>query len=234
MLTRTYQSLASLSLGLWLMGGVMVLLAVGSFGGEEAAALNAMPLSVWLTRAPLAASWWLWGTLALLTLLTINTILCSIEAIRLRLGKSTLPALVAPQLMHLGFLLIVLAHLLSATGGAKEAMQVYQGSSIGFPDGSTLHVGPISVATGPMGMPTDYRAQVRAVTGSRVEEGTVSPNHPFFHGGFGVYLKHAEEYPFPVAVMEIHREPGAGWALAGALLFTAGNGMLLALRRERR
>lgn len=234
MLTKIYQYLASLSLGLWLMGGVMALLAVGSFGGEEAAALNAMPLFVWLTEAPLTASWWLWGTLALLALLTTNTILCSIEAIRLRLGKSTLPALVAPQLMHLGFLFIVLAHLLSAKGGAKEAMQVYQGSAIGFPDGSTIHVGPISVTAGPMGMPTDYRVQVRAVTGNQVVEGTASPNHPFFHDGFGIYLKHVEEYPFPVALMEIHREPGAGWALAGALLFTAGNGMLLALRRERR
>jgi hypothetical protein len=44
------------------------------------------------------------------------------------------------------------------------------------------------------------------------------------------YIKQAEAYPFKRALLEIHREPGAGMALAGALLFTAGNVLLVVIR----
>ena len=234
MIKRIYESLASLSLGLWLMGGVMVLMAAGSFGGEAAASLNEMPLFAWLGAAPVSASWWLWGTLVLLALLVLNTLLCSVEAIRARYGKSRLATLLAPQFMHAGFLLIVLAHLLSAKGGAKQGMQLYEGSDLRFPGGGSVVVEAIEVETGPRGMPLDYRARVRVVEGGVAVPVTVCPNEPLFHGGLGIYLKHAEPFPFPTAFVEIHREPGAGWALAGALLFTVGNVMLLVVRRERR
>jgi hypothetical protein len=234
MIKRIYESLASLSLGLWFMGGVMVLMAVGSFGGEDAASLNEMPLFAWLGSAPLSASWWLWGTLVLLALMVANTLLCSVEAVRTRIGKGGLPALLAPQLMHVGFLLIVLAHFLSAKGGAKQAMQLFEGSDLRFPGGSSVVVDAIEVQTGPRGMPLDYRARLRVMENGGTTPVTVRPNEPLFHGGLGIYLKHAEPFPVPTAYVEIHREPGAGWALAGALLFTVGNGMLLAVRRERR
>jgi hypothetical protein len=45
-----------------------------------------------------------------------------------------------------------------------------------------------------------------------------------------VYIKQAEVYPFKRALLEIHREPGAGMALAGALVFTVGNALLVWLR----
>lgn len=231
MIERVYSFLASLSLGLWLMGGVMALLAAGSFAGESS--LNEMSLFTWLAQAPLTASWWLWGALALLALMAVNTVFCSVETLRQRSGQRRLVPLLAPQLMHLGFLLIVLAHLLSAKGGAKEAMRLFEGSVLAFPDGSSVRVGEIAVTTGPMGMPTDYRAELRAEAGGRETAGTVRPNSPFFHGGVGIYLKHVEPFPYRMAFVEIHREPGAGWALAGALLFTAGNAALLAVRRGR-
>lgn len=231
MLTRLYERLASLTFGLWLMGGVMALLAVGSVAAGEGSGLNEMPLFAWLGTAPFAVTWWLWGTLALLALLVVNTVCCSIEALRRRLGKSTLVALLAPQLMHLGFLFIVLAHLLSAAGGAQETLQVDEGAVIGFPDGSTVRVAAIEATPGPMGMPSDYRARLVLAGSGRETTATVSPNHPLFHGGFGLYLKQVELFPYPTGLLEIHREPGAGWALAGALLFTLGNGALLFVRR---
>jgi len=167
MMKRIYEAFASLSLGLWLMGGVMVLLAAGSFGGEDAASLNEMPLFAWLGAAPVSVSWWLWGTLVLLALLVLNTLLCSVEAIRKRYGKSGLISLLAPQLMHAGFLLIVLAHLLSAKGGAKQGMQLYEGSDLRFSGGGSVVVEAIEVETGPRGMPLDYRARVRVAEGGR-------------------------------------------------------------------
>ncbi|AJE02079.1 cytochrome c biogenesis protein ResB [Geobacter pickeringii] len=233
MIRKTYAFLASLSFGLWLMGGVMALLAAGSFVGGEQSALNAMPLFAWLGQAPVAASWWLWGALALLGLLVCNTVLCSVETLRQGWGERRLLQLLAPQLMHLGFLLIVLAHLLSARGGAKEAMQVDQGSVLSFPDGSSVRVTALATTPGPMGMPVDFSAGIVATAGGRQTTTILRPNHPFFHDGVGIYLKHVEPFPVPVGYVELHYEPGAGWALAGALLFTAGNVALLAVRRGR-
>jgi len=44
-------------------------------------------------------------------------------------------------------------------------------------------------------------------------------------------LKEVGLFPNRAALIEIHREPGAGLALAGALLFTVGNVLLLAVRQ---
>src|SRR5690348_1621920 len=120
MLKNIYTRLISLNLGLWLMSGVMLVLAVGSFsrGSSESAGLNDMPLLLWLQRAPLSFSWWLWIAVALIALLCLNALLCSIDALR-RKGRS-----IAPHLMHAGFLLIVLAHLFSAYGGFKQQLQL--------------------------------------------------------------------------------------------------------------
>jgi len=222
-LKQLYIRLSSLNLGLWLLSGVMLVLAIGSFsrGSSESAGLNDMPLLSWLQRAPLSFSWWLWLAVALLVVLCLNTVICSIEALR-RKGRS-----IAPHLMHAGFLLVVLAHLFSAYGGFKDQVQLVEGSSIGFQDGARLQVEKISADVGPMGMMTSYRAEMR-LDG---KVATVQPNAPLFHKGYGIYLKQVELIPPPVALVEIHREPGAIPALLGALLFTAGNLMLLALRR---
>ena len=226
MLKRLYTTLCSLNLGLWLLTGVMLALAAGSFsrGSSESGGLNDMPLFVWLQHAPISFSWWLWICVALIAILCLNTLCCSIEALR-RKGRS-----IAPHLMHLGFLLIVVAHLFSAWGGFKQALQLGEGGAIEFPGGEMVRVENIAMEFGPMGMPTGYRAVLRLENGSSK---TVQPNSPMFHKGYGMYLKNVDYAPAPVALIEVHKEPGAAWALFGALFFTIGNLMLLARRSGR-
>jgi hypothetical protein len=224
-LKQLYMRLTSLNLGLWLLAAVMVALAVGSFcsGSSETAGLNDYPLFVWLRHAPISLSWWLWLAVGLIAILCVNATVCSIEALRKK-GRS-----IAPHLMHGGFLLIVVAHLFSAYGGMKDQIQVAQGSTIGFPDGEKIRVERISGEVGPMGMMKNYRADLRigsTVSGSQ-------PNSPVFHKGYGIYVKEVALSPMPMALLEVHREPGAMPALLGALLFTAGNLMLLGQRRKR-
>ena len=234
MFQSIYQCLASLNLGLWLTGGVILLLAVGSFagGGEGSGSINDVALFAWLTESPFALSWWLWGTVALLALLALNTVLCSIESLRSKAGSTRFLPVVAPQVMHLGFILIVLAHLFSAWGGGKESLPVREGEIITFPGGGQVEIAGVQLVAGPMGMPADYSAVLRYPPGSGVAT-TISPNHPAFYGAFGIYLKEVAPEPYRAALIEIHREPGAGLALAGALLFTLGNVALLCLRRGR-
>ena len=235
-LQAIYQRLASLNLGLWLTGGVIVLLGVGSFagGGEGGNNINNMALFAWLEESPLALSWWLWGTIGLIAFLALNAVLCSIETIRNKYRQAGFLAMLAPQAMHLGFLCIVLAHLFSAWGGSKQVLPVYEGGVIGLPDGGSVQVVNIATTMGPRGFPSDFSADVRYPAGSGVTTSTISPNHPAFCRGFGIYLKEVAPPPYRAALIEIHREPGAGMALAGALLFTVGNAALLYLRRGRR
>lgn len=233
LLQNIYQRLASLTLGLWLLGGVMLFLAAGSFLQEKGSMINEVALLDWLREVPLRESWWLWASLLLLALLALNTVLCSIESLRAKLLLGSFLVRIAPQLMHLGFLCIMIAHLQSAYGGFKQSLQVQQGSAITFPDGSAVIFTGFTASYGKMGMATAYATTVEYMhSGSRriVE---IRPNHPFFYQGHGIYIKDIAPPPLKAALVEVHREPGAGMALAGGAVFTIANLILLARKRER-
>lgn len=232
MLKRLWCFLISIELCLGLLALVCLSMGAGSFllKGDYAAAINAVPLLVWLREVPVGASWWLWLTVILLALLVLNTILCSSETLWSRWGRAGWVALLAPQLIHAGFLLMVLAHLQSAYGGHMEQVVVAEGMVGQLPDGRQFGVAGIGVVMSPMGMPSGFSSELVTNLRNPAERVTISPNHPWFSGGYGVYIKQAEGYPSRRALLEIHREPGAGMALAGALVFTVGNILLVWLR----
>jgi hypothetical protein len=215
---------------------VCIFMAAGSFllQGDYAAAINAVPLLVWLREVPFGLSWWLWLTVVLLALLVLNTLLCSWDTLVFRWGRGGWLSLFAPQLIHAGFLLVVLAHLLSAYGGYVRQVVVTEGMVAQLPDGSQFGVAGIGITMSPMGMPVGFSGELVTNLRNPAERFTISPNHPWFSGGYGVYIKQAEGYPSKRALLEIHREPGAGMALAGALIFTVGNVLLVWLRSRAR
>jgi hypothetical protein len=231
-LKNFWQLSISIELCLVLLALICCIMASGSFllSGEYAAAINFMPLLVWLREVPFSASWWLWLTITLLALLVLNTILCSLETLWSRRGRGGLLPLLAPQLIHIGFLLIVLAHLQSAYGSYLQQVEVVEGMVARLPDGKQFGIAALAVTMSPMGMPTGFSSELVTDLGNPSERFTVSPNHPWFSGGYGVYIKQAEGYPVKRALLEIHREPGAAVALAGAVVFSAGNVLLLFLR----
>jgi hypothetical protein len=222
----------SIELCLGLLALICCVMAVGSFllSGEYAAAINFMPLLVWLREVPFGASWWLWLTVLLLALLVLNTIFCSSESLWSRRGRGGLLPLLAPQLMHFGFLLIVLAHLQSAYGSYLQQVEVVEGMVTQLPDGKQFGIAVLAVTMSPMGMPTGFSSELVTDLGNPSERLTISPNHPWFSGGYGVYIKQAEAFPVKRALLEIHREPGAAVSLAGAVVFSVGNLLLLFLR----
>lgn len=231
---KLYDFIISLDLGIWLITGVMLFLGIGSFVTKEGSAINDVSLFIWLTKAPPAETWWLWVTVVILALLALNTVFCSIESLRAKWQRGSFLVRIAPQLMHVGFLFIMLAHLSSAYGGFKEGGPLPEGGSFRFPDGSRIELTRLDMQIGPMGMPLGFSGSLRHSTPSGVIQSVFSPNNPYFYQGFGVYLKHVEPFPVKTALVEIHREPGAGLALAGATFFTVANIMLIWLRRGRR
>lgn len=233
---KLWRFLISLELCLGLLALVCVSMGAGSFAlsGEYAAAINGMPLFRWLREVPVAVSWWLWVTLVLLVLLALNTVLCSTETLWSRRGRGGWMATLGPQLMHAGFLLIVCAHLLSATGSSLDTLEVGEMTLAALPDGSKFGVAAIGVVTTPQGMPIGFSSELVPDLNKFSERVVISPNHPWFAKGYGVYIKQAEAYPYKRALLEIHHEPGAAMALAGALLFTAGNVLLVVIRSKQR
>ena len=234
MIKKVYSFLTSLDLAIWLLSAVMVLLAVGSFVCDAGSGINDVALLTWLAEVPIRTSWWLWGTLGLLALLALNTVLCSVESLRAKWLRGSFLVRIAAQMMHLGFLFIVLAHLFTAYGGFKNGGPLPEGGSFTFPDGSRVELTRLEIRMGPMGMPLDFSGTLRHLTGSGELRTVFSPNHPYFYKGFGVYLKHVQPFPVKTALVEIHREPGAGLALVGAVLFTIANILLIWLRRGKR
>lgn len=231
-----WRFLTSIDLAIWLLGLICAAMAVGSFllVGEPAAAINSMPLFVWLVEAQAGISWWLWLTIILLALLALNTLCCSWDTIRQKFRRAALVPLLAPQLIHAGFLLIMLAHLISALWGFKGSLQLMPGMQATLPDGRPFMLGNISATMSPRGMPIGFSGELFTDPANPAARVTISPNNPWLSRGYGVYIKHAESEPQPWALLEVHREPGAGMALAGSLLFSAGCVMLLWVRSKQR
>lgn len=233
LLKNIYARLASLTLGLWLLGGTMLFLAIGSFLQGEGSTINEVPLFLWLREVPLRESWWLWVSLLFLAILALNTVLCSIDSLTAKWQRGSFLSRIAPQAMHLGFLCIMVAHLQSAAGSFKQAVEVGQGSGITFPDGSQVVFTDFNATYSPMGMPTALSATFTYPAGNATASATISPNHPFFFQGHGIYVKDVAPPPMKAALVEVHKEPGAGMALAGGVIFTVANIVLLARRRGR-
>lgn len=228
-MTNVWRHCISLNLCLVVLGLVCAVMGAGSFllSGEAGQGINAMPLFNWLREVTFGASWWLWLTMVLFALLTANTVCCSFETVRLRWRKTGIMALLAPQLIHAGFLLIVLAHVQSASGGFLQQLEIHEGQLARLPDGHVFGLASVSTAYSPQGMPVGCSGELVVDLQAPAQRVTISPNHPWFCGGYGVYIKQVEEFPFRRALLEIHREPGAGTALAGALLFSCGTVALL-------
>ena len=158
MLKKVWSFCTSIEVCLGLLALVCVFMGAGSFllKGDYAAAINAVPLLVWLREVPVGVSWWLWLTVILLALLVLNTILCSTDTLWSRWKRAGVLALLAPQLIHAGFLLMVLAHLQSAYGGSMQQVEVGEGMLAQLPDGRQFGVAGIGVVMSPGGMPTGF------------------------------------------------------------------------------
>jgi hypothetical protein len=226
----------SLRTAIWLLLALIAFFLIGAVVmpiRDEYESMNRLPLFFWLLRSPAGATWWLWGSIGALALLTANTVLCSVESvIRKRKSRQWL-LIISPQIIHVGFALIVLAHLLSAMGAAKGDVMAGKGASIMLPNNTVLKIKDIKVRPGPGGYPADWRAEVEYRSGGvALRQDFLAPNRPSFFRGLGVYMKDVRR---GVALIEVSREPGAPWALAGGSLFTLGTVMLffLKIRRER-
>lgn len=227
--------LSSLNTGLIILVLLLVSFLAGAFimpTSELFGALYVIPLFYWLKEVPFSISWWLFLAIILTGLLVFNTLVCSIKAVSKKSEKKNFLLMISPQIMHLGFILIVIGHMSSAYGGYRQLFQIREGSWFEMADTSIVEVKEIILKEDSSGYITDMALKILHHSQKGREEHSVRPNKPFIYKGIGLYIKTSTLYPMKMALIELSHEPGAIPALAGALLFGGGNIILLILKRK--
>ncbi len=228
----------SLKTTVWVLFVLVCLFLAGAFlmpaNREVFGSMNDGLLLAW--AAEIAAvhpwqTWWLFASVAGLAVLTANTIVCSFEAVRGKWSRDRFLLRIAPQIIHAGFLFILLAHLISAVSGFKVSGLLPEGGRAVLPDGTVFVVHDIRVQSDASGYPRGWSAAVSLYEKSgAASTGTLGPNRPCFHDGTGIYLKDLNFEAGPAAFLLVARDPGAVWALAGGVLFLCGSVILLAVK----
>jgi cytochrome c biogenesis protein ResB len=177
------------------------------------------------------STWWFFAALAALMLLTFNTLVCSIQAVRGRWSRADFLLRISPQIVHLGFLFILVAHVLGAGWGYKLSGMMPEGAYAQLPEDKALYLKEIRVETDTNGYMKDWAAEAHVFEhNKRVLVGTLGPNSPLFYNGVGIYVKSLNFEKGPAALLVIARDPGTIWALVGGLLFILGSVMLLVMK----
>jgi len=225
---------ASLTTGLAALFTLLVFMIVGSLamlktGGYES--INAMPLFQWIGETPFANSWWLIISLVSLGLIALNTVLCSIKSLLAKTPARSFLLKISPQIMHAGFLFILLAHLVSSYDSFHHMTAMSNNQGVYLDETNAVGFSDIKLSVSKTGFPTGMSAKVTMYkNGNALSSQVISPNHPAFFNGLGIYLKNIQPYPTPTALIEFSRDAGSPWALIGGILFFIGNILLVILK----
>ncbi|MBA4371972.1 MAG: cytochrome C biogenesis protein ResB [Thermodesulfovibrio sp.] len=237
-ITAMLEFFISLRTAVWLLCGLIFFLFAGGFimpAHEEFQALHTTPLFTWLGDNAPGVTWWLYGSLIVLSLVAANTLICSIEALIKKKSARAWLLVISPQIIHAGFLFILLAHLLSSYDSFQGMAMAREGEQLSLPGGITMAVDRIHTVMDPRGFIREWAAEVRCSGGGQpAAGGMIRPNEPLFHGGLGLYIKTVKVEPYPLALIQVSRDPGALYALIGGIFFLIGicTLLLLKIRRE--
>ncbi len=228
----------SLKTTVWTLLALICIFFVGSYmmptHREIFSSMNDALLYAWAGRTALDNpwyTWWFFAAVAGLVLLTINTLVCSLQAVREKWSRSNALLRLSPQITHIGFLFILLAHLLGAGWGFKISGALPEGAVAQLPEMKEIYLRAVHADFDPRGFPRDWSAEVTLMENKQpVASGTLGPNRPLLYNGIGIYMKSFELEPRPYAVLLVTKDPGAIWALVGGVLFILGSLSLLALK----
>jgi len=228
----------SLKTTVWVLFALICVFFLGSYlmpaHKDVHVAMNDRLLFQWVEQYALGSPWaasWFFLSLAGLVVLTINTIVCSWQAIKGKWSREDFLIRIAPQVVHIGFLFILLAHLLGAGWGYRITGALPVERSAQLPDGKVLYLNDLRPQVDDRGNLRDWAAVVGIFENDKlVASGVLGPNAPLFHEGMGVYLKSFDLRDRPVALLMVNRDPGAVWALFGSVLFMIGTGIILVLK----
>ena len=120
---------------------------------------------------------------------------------------------------------------MSATGSYQRFAVAQEGSMIRISDNVVLKVKDIIIQSDHNGYITDWKVVIEYLKeGKELLADTILPNSPSLRTGFNINVKDLQAYPYEAILLQVSREPGAVWALAGSIIFMVGIITLIALK----
>jgi cytochrome c biogenesis factor len=222
----TLEGTLALTIAVCLAGSLMLPSHLAFFSG-----IDETPLFEWLREAGEPGNtWWIYAMVFCFGLLGVTTALCTLDSLLKLKGRRDILARLFPQLMHIGILLVMLGHLLTAWQGDRFDLLLEEGQSAELGGGYTL--GVLQVGLGPdvekEGYYDDWQARLLFTGDSgNKQERLLKPVSPVNIGGNSLFfrsitlpMKDSDEKPS--ALIRVVRDPGVAWALSGAVLLVIG------------
>ena len=226
-----------MKLAIWILALQVALFLAGALQMpvmQEYGSINTVSLFEWMRSNPVSATWWMWVSVALVAALGLNTLACTVDALIRKSGGRSWFMVLGAQIVHAGFMLLMVAHLASAAGAYSGRVVLGEGESVDLWGREVLVLDKVEMRLAPSGMPVDYGVKLsyHSPSGELLASDYSAPNSPSLRGGLGVYVKDIRP---GMAMIEVHHEPGRWWALAGGALFLLGTLMLMGQKvaRER-
>jgi hypothetical protein len=221
------QFFLSLKTAFWLFLLFIAILFIGSLSLPHNLAffsgIDETPLFRWLAEAGnVPVTWWIYVLIALLGLLAISTIFCTVEALLKRMGGRQMVLKLSPQVMHIGVLFIMLGHLLTASMGFKSDVLLKQGERRAVAGNAEVALQEVKVWKDRNGYDIDWEAKLEWTEGGTRTETALRPVHPRYIGMFGLYSTSVSMEPERSALIRVIKDPGAAWALLGGFLLSLG------------
>ncbi|WP_054701316.1 hypothetical protein [Desulfosarcina cetonica] len=217
------------------------------------APLNDVGLMAWIRtygRTNLARTAWFFALLLLLTLLCINTFVCTTDRVavliarRSHIARQHFVFKFAPHIMHYAMIVILVGYLCSYLfAEVLVSRTLIPGMPFRLP-GSDIHI--TLVELDPLYYPGSRlpafenrvlqpRARLRVVEGDRQRTATLNINHPLRCHGYSLFLKDftpkRKEGGMNRSVridLTVRKDPGVPLYLAGIVLFSVGLALYLA------
>ncbi|SHJ74341.1 ResB-like family protein [Malonomonas rubra DSM 5091] len=231
--SRLWKLFCSLKLTI-VLASIATLLGVGGsilmpFNPDLFGDLDAAPLNLWLLEKARQApelSWWIPVAGVFVVLLAVNTLCCFLDwlfHLRSRWRKT------GEYLIHLGFVLILIAFLWGSQGGFRSRTGMLVGQMLELQQlGVVLKLEEFKPVLTDRGRPIDmYNVLALYRNGEQIKKENARFNHPLTFGGlvvlpssYGQTMRGGKRLTY--SVLTINYDPGAPLAFAGCLLMTGG------------
>ena len=199
---RAWDFLASITLTIVLAAIICIVAAAGSlitvanqrfFSALDSAVL--FPRLFELGAIELRLTLWVWALIALTSLFTLNTIACTTDKVIAILRNRRPVQALFPHIVHVGFLIAVLGHLVGSVWGFKAPGNIlYKGNTIPVPEtpGLSMRLDEFEVRQSGNNPPDMLHSRITLLEDgekgiTEIRTGDIEINSPLIHDGIAFY-----------------------------------------------
>ena len=147
---------------------------------------------------------WIYILVVLVALFAINTFVCTADKVYSIIRERRPWKSIFPHIVHAGFLVALIGHLLGSTMGFKSSGNVlYQGEPAPVPNvaGLTMRLDSFDMKISDTGEPESISTKLTLLRGDKtVESKVIGINHPLVYGGVAFYHEDQGEMPSGVVL----------------------------------